>query len=95
METMMNGVESLPREAIDETLQRVALAALAYYPEVDLDEPSDALGNDVEWCLEPLAAASIDALNQLRVTVAATIADPTTHRQDLFGAMVALAPDAF
>ena len=81
------------QDDIDDMLQRVAMAALAYYPEVTTDEPGYLLEEDVSWCLEPLPNLSSADLTDLALIVGQAITDPTQHRQALFGAVLELLPD--
>lgn len=81
------------RDSVDDTLQRVAMAALAYYPEVQLDEPGYQLADDVAWCLESLTDLREDDLERLRDLVGRTITNPSEYRQALFGAVLGLLPD--
>lgn len=80
------------QDRVDDTLQRVGLAALIYYPELHVDEPEYAVADDAEWCLEPLNGLPAGQLESLRDTVARTIVDPTAHRSALFTALRALVP---
>lgn len=80
-------------DSVDDTLQRVGLVALMYYPEIHADEPDYAIDTDVDWCLEPLVALPDHELKPLRDAISRTIVDPTTHRADLFKALQALVPD--
>ena len=81
------------QEDIDDLLQRVAIAALAYYPEVHTDEPKYQLDDDTRWCLGPLAGLDSEPLARLHTLIGLTITDPTQHRQDLFGAVLELLGD--
>ena len=78
---------------VDDALQRTGLAALMYYPELQVDEPEYTVADDVEWCLEPLNGLPVEQLEPLRDVVARTIVDPTTHRARLFAVLRALVPD--
>jgi hypothetical protein len=80
------------QDRIDDTLQRVGLASLMYYPEIVVDEPEYAVIDDADWCLEPLDGLPDAQLSQLRELVARTIVDPTANRLRLFGALRALRP---
>jgi hypothetical protein len=81
------------RDLVDDVLQRTGLAALMYYPELQVDEPAYVVGDDVEWCLEPLNGLPAGELESLRDVVSRTIVDPTVHRGKLFAALRALVPD--
>jgi hypothetical protein len=78
------------QDTVDEALQRVALAAFIYYPEVHRDEPGYRIGQDVDWCMQPLANLAVDAHERLRHLIGRAIADPTAHRQETFAALTAL-----
>lgn len=81
------------REAIDSTLERIGVAAMAYYPEVQIDEPAYQLSNDVEWCLEPLHGLEAATVANLRDVIARVIVNPTEHRQAAFNALLGLIPE--
>ena len=81
------------QDRVDDTLQRVGLAALIYYPELHVDEPEYAVADDVDWCLEPLTGLPNGQVESLRDIVGRTIVDPTAHRAGLFSALRALVPD--
>ena len=81
------------KEDVDDVLQRVAIAALAYYPDVATDEPGYQLADDVTWCLEPLTGLEQQHTERLELLIGQTITDPTQYRQDLFGAVLELIPD--
>lgn len=81
------------QDLVDDALQRTGLAALMYYPELQVDEPEYQVGDDVDWCLEPLNLLPAEQLEPLRDVVARTIVDPSAHRTELFAALRALLPD--
>ena len=83
---------TIPQEQFDDLLNRTALAALFYYPEIAVDDVSYRIQDDVDYCMEPIfgLAEEIDA--KLRVAVGRTIADPTAHRADLLAMVIELAP---
>ncbi|MGN6760325.1 MAG: hypothetical protein ACTHJI_03225 [Leifsonia sp.] len=81
------------RDRVDDALQRTGLAALMFYPELQVDEPEYTVADDVEWCLGPLNGLPVEQLEPLRDVVARTIVDPTKHRARLFAALRALVPD--
>lgn len=81
------------QDDIDDMLQRVAMAAIAYYPEVATDEPGYRLEADVAWCLSVLPDLAPAALTQLQEVVGQAITDPTRYRQALFGAVLELRTD--
>lgn len=75
---------------VDDAVQRVALAAFIYYPEVHLEEPGYRIDQDVDWCMQPLAALSGDLRTRLRELIRRAIVDPSRHRQEAFAALTAL-----
>lgn len=75
--------------SVDDVLQRVGLAAMMYYPEIPVEEPSYSLEQDVAWCLEPLAGDPA-AAERVRRAVGLAIVDPTAHRAGLFEALQSL-----
>ena len=81
------------KDDVDDVLQRVAIAALAYYPAVTTDEPGYELADDVTWCIQPLTALEQPHRERLEVLIGQTITDPTQYRQELFGAVLELVPD--
>lgn len=80
----------ITRDSVDDALQRVALAALIYYPDVRRDEPGYDIKRDVAWCLQPLADLPPDQRERFEVLIVRAITDPTTHRQETFAALTAL-----
>lgn len=83
----------ITRDNADDTLQRVGLVSLMYYPEIHVDEPDYELTNDIDWCAEPLAGLPGRQRDSLRELIGRTIVDPTAHRSALFGELLRLAPD--
>lgn len=77
---------------VREVLQKVATAALFYYPEVHVDDPEYTLAKDLDWALGHSLDIPEDVLAALRDLAARTIIDPTRHRRDLFDAFVELFP---
>ena len=48
------------KEDIDDVLQRIAIAALAYHPDIPTTHPPEyQLADDVIWCLQPLTGLPI------------------------------------
>jgi hypothetical protein len=80
-------VRMVDREAADAVLQRIALSALLYYPQIGLDDPSYRVEDQVEWCLAPLDPAARDAVRELAED---TIRDPTGYRAELFTRLMEL-----
>lgn len=81
------------RDQVDDALQRIALAALMYYPEVHVDEPSYTVQQDVDWCIEPLSDLPEDELAELRTSIGRVITNPTAHREEVFRALLDLVPE--
>jgi hypothetical protein len=80
-------------DQVDDTLQRVGLAALMYYPEIHVEEPDYTVDTDVDWCLEPLSALPAEQLQTLRDVIGRTIVNPTEHRATVFQALQDLLPN--
>ena len=81
------------KEDIDDLLlQRIAIAALACYPDIATDEPEYQLADNVIWCLQPLTGLDQRHYERLELLIGQTITDPTRYRQDLFGAVLGLIP---
>lgn len=83
----------LTRDDVQDTMQRVALAALMYYPEVHVDEPDYQISGDIDWCIEPLEELASSQRTELREVIGYTITNPTEHRQTLFRMLTELAPE--
>lgn len=81
-------------EQVREVMQRIATAALFYYPEIHLDDPEYALQKDLDWAFGEDFTVPIDVLESLRDIAARTIIDPTEHRRDMFDALMLLLPPA-
>lgn len=93
-EPRMTNTQTAPtREDIDDVLQRVAMTALGYYPQIHIDEPEYLLGDEVRWCLEPLGTLPPDDGATLEHLVGETIIDPTAHREQMFGELLSLLPE--
>lgn len=73
----------MERSAAYALAQRAGAAAIIYYPEIHVDEPSFDLQMEVDWVLE--GAGEFDDADEtvLRDAVARTIIDPTAHRTRL------------
>lgn len=80
------------REDVDDVLQRVGLVAISYYPEIHVDEPDYSVGNDADWCLEPLTDLSVEQRRELHEAIGLAITNPTAHRYALFQRLLDLAP---
>ncbi|TFD68189.1 hypothetical protein [Cryobacterium gelidum] len=83
---------TIPQEQFDDLLSRTALAALFYYPEVAVNDDGPNLGNDIAYCLEPVAGIGDEDTERLRVVVGRVIANPTAHRSELLALVIELAP---
>jgi hypothetical protein len=83
----------LPQERFDELLQRTALAALFYYPEIGVDDTDYNLENDIEYCIEPVIAMDAADLAKLRAVVGHVISNPSAHRAELIELVIEFAPD--
>lgn len=77
---------------VDIVLQRVAILAMLYYPEIHFDEPHHKLDADVDWCLAGLRELPGPVRAELHDLVARTIVDPTARRQELCTVLYALGP---
>ncbi|WP_243073680.1 hypothetical protein [Microbacterium sp. SS28] len=84
---------ALPQEQFDELLQRTALAALFYYPEIAVDDGDYNLQNDIEYCLAPVTALHSEDLDELRAAVGRVITNPSAHRAELIELVIELAPE--
>lgn len=86
---------TISKEQADEVVQKAALMAALYYPQVHADDLDYKLSNDVEWSLEdlPTEALSDDERASLRDVVSRFIIDPTGFREDLTGYIYQLTPD--
>ncbi|GGD86723.1 hypothetical protein [Microbacterium murale] len=65
----------------DALLQRVGTIAIMYYPALPADSPGYQLNEDIDWCLDDLAAEHVSA--ELRDLIGRTVVDPTRHREAL------------
>ena len=81
-------------EQVREVMQRIATAALFYYPEIHVDDPEYALQKDLDWAFGEDFTVPVDVLDSLRDIAARTIIDPTEHRRDMFDALMLLLPPA-
>ncbi len=80
----------IEQDKVDEAVQRVALAAFIYYPDLHREEPDYHVEHDVEWCLQHLGETAPDARRSLRELIGRAIVDPSAHRQEAFTALTAL-----
>lgn len=81
---------TIKRENTDAALQRVALLAFLYYPEVHIHEADYSLSEDIEFCLEPLGELDAGQREELRQLLGQAIIDPSEYREDVFAALTAL-----
>ncbi|KXC04952.1 hypothetical protein ACFUTX_04895 [Microbacterium sp. NPDC057407] len=78
------------REHVDAVLEHVAVLAFLYYPDIEVDDPTYHLGEDIEWCMARLGDVSDVERARMRVLVARAIIDPTATREELFTALAEL-----
>ena len=84
---------TLPQERFDELLQRTALAALFYFPEIAVDDIEYNLEKDIEYCLQPVMDLHAGDLAKLRTVVGHVISNPSAHRAELIELVIEFAPD--
>lgn len=76
------GLPMIGRVRSEGVFGRVAISALSWYPERATRDPGYSIGEDLTWCLEPLAGHP--ALRErLAPVIKAAIMDPTTHREQV------------
>jgi len=68
-------------EDADALLQRVGTIAIMYYRALPADSPEYQLNDDIDWCLDDLAADDVTA--ELRDLIGRAVVDPTSHREAL------------
>lgn len=82
------------QDQIDIALQRTAIAAFIYYPQIHIDLPDYRLEEDIAWCVEPLGDLDAAALTSVRESVGRAIVEPSEYREELFATLSRLAgPD--
>lgn len=79
------------QDQIDVALQRTAIAASIYYPQIHVDQPDYRLDEDLAWCVEPLGELDAVALAAVREIVGRAIVEPTEYREELFAILSGLA----
>jgi len=79
-------------EQVREVMQRVATAALFYYPEIHIDDPEYTIQKDLDWAFGDDFDVPPDVLEALRDLAARTIIDPSQHRRDMFDGFIHLLP---
>jgi hypothetical protein len=82
---------TISQDHFDDLVQRTALASLFYYPEIAVDDGDYNLQNDIDYCVEPVAALSEEDLERLRVAVGRVITNPSGHRAELIELVIELA----
>ena len=80
-----------PQDQIDVALQRTAIAAFIYYPQIHVDQPDYRLDEDLAWCVEPLGELDPAALTAVREIVGRAIVEPTEYREEFFSILSGLA----
>jgi hypothetical protein len=75
----------------DAVLQRAAMLAFMYYPEIHVAEPDYVLANDIDFCMELLDDLDDEARDRLRDLIGRAIIDPTEYRTGLFATLADLA----
>jgi len=81
-------------EQVREVMQRIATAALFYYPEIHADDPEYTIQKDLDWAFGSGFDVPADVMDSLRDLGARTIIDPTQHRRDMFDGLMLLLPDS-
>lgn len=84
---------TIPQEQFDDLLNRTALAALFYYPEIVLEDGDYNLQKDVSYCMEPVDGLPDEAADRLRDAVGRVIVNPSAHRSELLDIVIELAPE--
>ena len=79
------------QDQIDIALQRTAIAAFIYYPQIHVDQPDYRLDEDLAWCVEPLGELDPVDLAAVRELVGRAIVEPTEYREELFAILSGLA----
>jgi hypothetical protein len=80
----------ITRENKDTVMQRVALLAFLYYPQVHVNEVGYSLSDDIEFCLEPLTEIDAGKRDELRHLLGQAIIDPSEYREEVFAALTEL-----
>jgi hypothetical protein len=79
------------QDQIDVALQRTAIAAFIYYPQIHVDQPDYRLDEDLAWCVEPLDDLDPATLTAVREIIGRAIVEPTEYREELFAILSGLA----
>jgi len=79
--TTRQGLTALDRTYREEALYRVAISAFTYYPEKEADDADYSVEEDVDWCVAPIAAHSVDAAARIRPRIREVITNPDADRQ--------------
>ena len=81
----------LDKSDAEAAIYRTAYATFTHHPEKHLDEPGYTVIEDLDWCLEPLAALPDAEREPLRGWMQEVITNPDADRQGLIRAIRALA----
>ena len=82
----------ITQDDIDELLNRTAMAALFYYPEIVVDDEQYNVHKDVDYCLQAVSDLDDEDIERLRVAVGRVITNPTAHRGEFLALVIELAP---
>lgn len=88
-----SAVPAIDRTDVEATLYRVAVSAFTYYPDKEAAESGYTLGEDVDWCLAPLAGLAAGRRGQLRATIRVMVTEPTANRLEFIAVLAALAEE--
>ncbi|WP_341977769.1 hypothetical protein [Microbacterium sp. LWO13-1.2] len=84
---------AIDRTDVEATLYRVAISAFTYYPDKEAEEPGYTIGEDVDWCLAPIAGLLAERSNELLMAIRIMITEPTANRQEFIAVLAALAKE--
>jgi len=84
---------TMSQDQFDDLLNRTALAALFYYPEIVVEDGDYNLKNDIDYCMEPMAGLPDEDADRLRNVVGCVIVNPSAHRSELLDIVIGLAPE--
>lgn len=84
----------MERSTADDLVQKAAVMAVMYYPEIQADDPEYKLSTDVAWCLEDAGEIADEERDALTDLIARLIIDPTSHREALCEYVYGLVPAA-
>ncbi|MGZ0712555.1 hypothetical protein ACWPKO_29880 (plasmid) [Coraliomargarita sp. W4R53] len=77
----LGGTTMLNSKTADDIIDRVAIAALKYYPAKATDEPGYSIDEDIDWCVRAFGDIPWPHAQRLRRGIRDVITDPTTHRE--------------